>query len=102
MKKTVRLWELLGFTAVTVCCLTLSAVVAVSPVAALESQSESQTDDDYEKLITKVRNSGIIERIRSDAKGYVDKATSFLDFFPRSSIKENLEAFGEYMIKRSF
>ena len=59
-------------------------------------------DDDYKKLITKVRNSGIIERIRSDAKDYVDKAASFLDFFPRSSIKENLVAFGEYMIKRSF
>jgi len=59
-------------------------------------------DDDYKKLITKVRKSGIIERIRSDAKGYVDKAAGFLDFFPRSSIKENLMAFGEYMIKRSF
>lgn len=59
-------------------------------------------DDDYKKLITKVRNSGIIERIRSDAKGYVDKAISFLSFFPRSSIKENLVALGEYMIKRSF
>ena len=59
-------------------------------------------DDDYKRLITKVRHSGIIERIRSDAKGYVDKAVSFLDFFPRSSIKENLVAFGEYMIKRSF
>jgi len=59
-------------------------------------------DDDYKKLITKVRNSGIIERIRSDAKGYVDKAFSFLDFFHRSPIKENLVAFGEYMIKRSF
>ena len=59
-------------------------------------------DDDYKKLITKVRNSGIIERIRSDAKDYVDKAVNFLGFFPRSSIKENLVAFGEYMIKRSF
>ena len=59
-------------------------------------------DDDYKKLITKVRNSGIIKKIRSDAKGYVDKAVSFLGFFPRSSIKENLVAFGEYMIKRSF
>lgn len=59
-------------------------------------------DEDYKRLITRVRNSEIIERIRSDAKDYVDKAAGFLNLFPGSSVKENLEALSEYIIKRNF
>jgi octaprenyl-diphosphate synthase len=47
-------------------------------------------DEDYRKLIAMVRNNGVIDRIRSEARVYVDKAASFLNFFPGSSVKENL------------
>ncbi|MBW1862004.1 MAG: polyprenyl synthetase family protein [Deltaproteobacteria bacterium] len=59
-------------------------------------------DEDYKRLITRVRNREIIERIRSDAKDYVDKAAGFLDLFPGSPVKENLVALSKYIIKRNF
>ncbi len=59
-------------------------------------------DEDYGELIGLVRNNGIIDRVRSEAKVYVDKAASFLDFFPKSSVRENLNDLNTFIIKRSF
>ncbi len=47
-------------------------------------------DEDYEKIIEMVRNNGVIEKVRSEARLYVDKAARFLDYFPASSAKEDL------------
>jgi octaprenyl-diphosphate synthase len=59
-------------------------------------------EEDYGELIRLVRNNGIIDRIRSEAKVYVDKAAGFLDFFPKSSVRENLNDLNAFIIKRSF
>ena len=59
-------------------------------------------DEDYKSLITLVRDNGVIERIRSEASAYVDKAARFLDFFPGSPVKKNLIDLNEYIIRRTF
>jgi len=60
------------------------------------------SEEDFIKLITLVRNSGAIEKIRPETKDYVDKAAGFLDAFPESTEKEELLALNESMNKRSF
>ena len=65
-------------------------------------RNQKADEEDYRKLIAIVRNNGIVERIRSEASVYVDKAASFLDLFPGSPIKENLIDLNTYIIKRSF
>lgn len=56
-------------------------------------------DDDYKKLIAMVRNNRVIDKVRSEARAYVDKATSFLNFFPGSSAKEDLMELSTYITK---
>lgn len=60
------------------------------------------SDEDFARLITMVRNNGIIERIRSEAKGYADRAAGSLDVFPYSSVKASLLAINAYVIERTF
>lgn len=73
-------------------------------VARLEDQFKNQkaNDDDYRKMISMVRKNGVLEKVRSEAKEYVDKATAILDSFPDSPVKESLLAFNAYMIERHF
>jgi octaprenyl-diphosphate synthase len=59
-------------------------------------------EKDYNRIIAMVRNNGAIDRIRSEAKGYVDKAAGFLDFFPGSTFKEDLIGLNAYMVKRRY
>ncbi len=59
-------------------------------------------EKDYTRIITMVRNNGAIDRIRSEAKDYVDKAAGFLDFFPGSTFKEDLIGLNAYMVKRRY
>jgi len=47
-------------------------------------------DKDYKKIVEIVRSNGVIERVRSEARLYLDKAARFLDYFPASSVKEDL------------
>ena len=56
-------------------------------------------DEDYEKIIEMVRNNGVIERVRSEAALYVDKAARFLDYFPASSVKEDLVELNAYIVR---
>lgn len=55
---------------------------------------------DYRRLISAVRNNGVVERIRSEAKVYADRAADFLHFFPVSSSREDLSALNQYIVKR--
>ncbi|MFC1819548.1 polyprenyl synthetase family protein [Thermodesulfobacteriota bacterium] len=64
--------------------------------------SHRAEDEDYLELIRSVRNNGAIEKIRSDAKDYVNKAAGFLNIFPESSLKEALIALNEYIADRNF
>jgi octaprenyl-diphosphate synthase len=59
-------------------------------------------ENDYTRIITMVRNNGAIDRIRSEAKDYVDKAAGFLDFFSGSTFKEDLIGLNAYMVKRRY
>lgn len=65
-------------------------------------KNQKADEEDYKRLITLVRNNGVVDRIRSEARVYVDKAASFLDLFPGSPIKENLINLNSYIVKRSF
>ena len=65
-------------------------------------RNQKADEEDYRKLIALVRNNGVVERIRSEASVYVDKAASFLDLFPRSAIKDDLIDLNTYIIKRNF
>ena len=62
-----------------------------------------KTDEkEYEDLITLVRNSGNIEKVRAEAKTFVDKGCGFLEKFPESFYKEELIALNRYIAERNF
>jgi octaprenyl-diphosphate synthase len=63
-------------------------------------KSEKAGDDDYQRLITKVREKGVIKRIQKEADGYVDKAAGFLDSLPESPPKQDLLDLGHYIVRR--
>lgn len=57
---------------------------------------------EYRGLIEMVRKNGIVDRIRVEARHYVDKAVSFLDPFPESPAKEDLLSLSAYLFERNF
>lgn len=65
-------------------------------------KSDQASDDDYRELIDLVRRNGAVERIRSEAKDYVDRAARFLDLFSPSPAREDLLALNAYVVERSF
>ena len=65
-------------------------------------KNQKAKDEDYEKMITTVRNDGVLEKVRSEAKEYVDKASRQLHFFPESPVKLNLLALNAHLISRHF
>jgi octaprenyl-diphosphate synthase len=65
-------------------------------------RNQKADEEDYRKLINLVRNNGVVDRIRSEARVYVDKAARFLEPFPMSSVKGNLIDLNNYIVKRSF
>lgn len=62
----------------------------------------SADEKDYEELIDAVRNSGSVEKVRYDARQYVDKAYGFLGKLPESTFREDLAALTDYFATRSF
>ncbi|MDB9823196.1 polyprenyl synthetase family protein [Deltaproteobacteria bacterium] len=65
-------------------------------------QDNRADEGEYEDLITLIRNSGNIEKVRSEARDYVDRAYGFLNKFPESSYKEDLIALNRYIAERNF
>lgn len=59
-------------------------------------------DEEIDDFILRIRNSGNIEKIRTEAEKYVLKASEFLKDFPESSYKNELLTLNEYIAKRSF
>ena len=59
-------------------------------------------EKDYEALLTQVRNNRVADRIRSEAKPYVEKATEILGFFPESPAKRDLLDLNTYILDRSY
>jgi octaprenyl-diphosphate synthase len=61
------------------------------------------TDKDaYQNLLNRVRGSGVLGSIRSEAQGYVDDAAMCLKRFPDSAVKENLLTLIQYIIHRTY
>jgi len=65
-------------------------------------KNQRAEEEDYRLLINVVRDNGVADRIRSEAKVYGDKAADFLEVFPTSSIKEHLMDLNGYVTNRSF
>ena len=65
-------------------------------------RNQEAKGEDYERIIAMVRNNAVIEKIQKEAQGYVDQANRALDFFPESSIKDDLSGLSQYILKRTF
>ena len=65
-------------------------------------KNQDPSRKDFEKLINRVRSSGVIEKIQSEAKGFADQAAGCLDGFPESPAKDDLKALNTYLVKRDF
>jgi len=63
-------------------------------------KSQKATEQDYEDLIRRVRTHEAIERVRSEASGYVARAGELLSLFPASQVKEGLLEIGAYILTR--
>ena len=61
---------------------------------------ENVTEADHRRLIESVRRNGAIERVRKEALSYIDKATSCLDFFPGSEVRDDLLRINRYALER--
>ena len=65
-------------------------------------KSHQASEEDYEALIERVRNNGVVDSIRMEADSYVDQAVRFLDPFPGSPSKNDLVALSRYICNRAF
>ena len=63
-------------------------------------KTQKAGDKDYDDLLRQVRAHGAIERVRSEASGYVEKAEELLEFFPASPVKQGLHDLGAYILTR--
>ncbi|MBW2064843.1 MAG: polyprenyl synthetase family protein [Deltaproteobacteria bacterium] len=59
-------------------------------------------EEDYRKLITRVRKNGVIEKIRSEAREFIETNEKYLEAFPESQTKEYLLELNSYMVERHY
>ena len=57
-------------------------------------------NEDYARIISLVREKGVVEKIRREAEGYVESGVSFLSPLPQSPEKEDLLKVGQYILAR--
>ncbi|MBN2059490.1 MAG: polyprenyl synthetase family protein [Deltaproteobacteria bacterium] len=65
-------------------------------------QNNEASEKDYGTMTAFVRESGVIDRIRSEARDYVKKASEYLDIFPASQSKEDLVILSKYISERTY
>ena len=65
-------------------------------------KNQEATEEDYEKMITLVRNDGVLEKIRSEAEEHVNKASGLISAYPESPAKNQLLSLNTYLIRRHF
>lgn len=89
--------------------ITLPLIYALSGLEKAEVQrlenlfkNHEATHRNHEEVISMVRNSKAIARIRSEAEDFVARSARFLDPFPSSPVKKDLLALNEYIVKRNF
>ena len=59
-------------------------------------------EDEYKRLLMRVKNSCAINKVREEAGEYTRKASEFLDYFPGSPFKDDLIYLNEYMSSRDY
>ncbi|MBW2000173.1 MAG: polyprenyl synthetase family protein [Deltaproteobacteria bacterium] len=59
-------------------------------------------EEDYRELIMRVRNNGVIEKIRSEVRELIETNEKYLEAFPESQIKEHLLELNNYMVERHY
>jgi octaprenyl-diphosphate synthase len=62
-------------------------------------RNHQATEKDYKNLVELVENNGAIDKIRNEARSYVDKAASCLSPFPDTPDKMGLLELSQYIIK---
>ncbi|MGD9158113.1 MAG: polyprenyl synthetase family protein [Desulfobacteraceae bacterium] len=62
----------------------------------------SDKEEDYDELISVVRESGNMEKTKDRAQEYVEEAAKYLKDFPASSHRDNLLALNDYMLERLY
>lgn len=65
-------------------------------------KNHKERSEDHRKVVDLVRDKGVIDRIRAEARVYVEKALGFLNFFPPSQQKDHLAGLNSYILKRRF
>ncbi|MBW2000651.1 MAG: polyprenyl synthetase family protein [Deltaproteobacteria bacterium] len=59
-------------------------------------------EEDYRELIMRVRNNGVIEKIRSEVREIIKTNGKYLEAFPESQTKEYLLELNSYMVDRHY
>ena len=62
----------------------------------------SDKEEDYDELISIVRESGNMEKAKARAQEYVEKAATYLQNYPLSANRDNLLLLNEYMLDRLY
>ena len=65
-------------------------------------KNRKASEKDYEEILALVKDNGVMARIRSEAREYVEKAADLLDFFPESPVRRDLLGLNAYILDRSF
>ena len=65
-------------------------------------KNQKATEEDYREIITLVRNDGVLEKIRTEAGEYLDKASQVINTYPASRAKDQLLSLNAYLISRHF
>jgi len=63
-------------------------------------EQQEASDGDYQHVIDLVRRNGVVERVRAEAKKYVDEAALCLDRFSDSAARESLLELNRYIVER--
>jgi len=63
-------------------------------------KNKKAREEDHRALITKVRNNGVIERIKSEARQLLEANGRHLEPFPESAAKEHMLELNRYMVER--
>ena len=65
-------------------------------------ENHQATEEDCMKFIDLVRRKGALDKIRNEARSYVDRAALCLNRFPDSPAKTNLQELNQFIVERKY
>ena len=65
-------------------------------------KNHQATEEDYGQFIDLVRSKGVLDRIRNEAKSYVNRAAGCLSMFPDSPAKRSLLELNQFIVERKY